>query len=62
MVHYGAPPDFRRGRDNAEVVRRVEEMERALARGRGVRFEPRIPFDLGDWTIPGLAGATKEDP
>lgn len=58
MVHYGAPPDFRGGRDSREVVRRVEEMERALSRirkGEAVRFEPRIPFDLGDWTIPGLA-------
>lgn len=57
MVHYGAPPDFRRGRDTREVVRRVEEMERALARlphGVPVRFEPRIPFDLGDLSIPGL--------
>lgn len=57
MVHYGAPPDFGRGRDTREVVRRVEEMERALARlpkGVPVRFEPRIPFDLGDWSIPNL--------
>jgi hypothetical protein len=60
MVHYGAPPDMRSGRDTREVVRRVEEMERALARGRGVRFEPRLPFDLGDWTIPGLSGAKEK--
>jgi len=33
-------------------------MEKALSRLRkdqSVQIEPRIPFDLGDWSIAGLA-------
>ena len=60
MVHYGAPPNFRTGRDSADILRRVRAAE-ALLHLRSLR-RPEDPlfyfYDLAlrglDLSIPGL--------